>query len=207
MFSFPKSLSVCLPNRHSHRLPPVQQAHCRRMTAEFSSACSANRLFRKNGLHGKKGTLIHVGAKTAQYKGNAAPGFTPCLPKLLFHKFGGIFSKTKKDCFPAISAENFGFSAAYIFWLSPKSHLFRRVVFLGFSRVGKTLNRYSLPAIHVRRTGSRACCKMVPAFPHLGCTGQKPPRVFHAESLWLPRHSDLSGICRWSDSFFTHNNT
>ena len=140
--------------------------------------------------------LIHVGARTAQYKGNAAPGFTPCLPKLLFHKFGRIFSKTKKDCFPAISAENFGFSAAYIFWLSPKSHLFRRVVFLGFSRVGKTLNRYSLPAIHVRRTGSRACCKMVPAFPHLGCTGQKPPRVFHAESLWLPRHSDLSGICR-----------
>ena len=117
------------------------------------------------------------------------------------------FPKQKKDCFPAISAENFGFSAAYIFWLSPKSHLFRRVVFLGFSRVGKTLNRYSLPAIHVRRTGSRACCKMVPAFPHLGCTGQKPPRVFHAESLWLPRHSDLSGICRWSDSFFTHNNT
>ena len=151
--------------------------------------------------------LIHVGARAAQYKDNAAPGFTPCLPKLLFHKFGGIFSKTKKDCFPAISAENFGFSAAYIFWLSPKSHLFRRVVFLGFSRVGKTLNRYSLPTIHVRRTGSRACCKMVPAFPHLGCTGQKPPRVFHAESLWLPRHSDLSGICRWSDSFFTHNNT
>ena len=40
--------------------------------------------------------LIHVGARAAQYKGNAAPGFTPCLPKLLFHKFGGIFSKTKK---------------------------------------------------------------------------------------------------------------
>gem|GEM_PF-3999714 len=54
MFSLLKSLSVCLPNRHSHRLPPVQQAHCRRMTAEFSSACSANRLFKKNGLHGKR---------------------------------------------------------------------------------------------------------------------------------------------------------
>uniref|UniRef100_UPI0023F6580E hypothetical protein n=1 Tax=Ruminococcus callidus TaxID=40519 RepID=UPI0023F6580E len=40
--------------------------------------------------------LIHVGARAAQYKGNAAPDFTPCLPKLLFHKFGGIFSKTKK---------------------------------------------------------------------------------------------------------------
>jgi hypothetical protein len=26
MFSFPKSLSVCLLNRHSHRLPPVLQA-------------------------------------------------------------------------------------------------------------------------------------------------------------------------------------
>ena len=128
-------------------------------------------------------------------------------PNCFFTSSEEYFPKRKKDCFPAISAENFGFSAAYIFWLSPKSHLFRRVVFLGFSRVGKTLNRYSLPAIHVRRTGSRACCKMVPAFPHLGCTGQKPPRVFHAESLWLPRHSDLSGICRWSDSFFTHNNT
>ena len=75
------------------------------------------------------------------------------------------------------------FFAVWFFWVSQE--------------LEKTLNRYSLPAIHVRRTGSRACCKMVPAFPHLGCTGQKPPRVFHAESLWLPRHSDLSGICRW----------
>ena len=151
--------------------------------------------------------LIHVGARAAQYKGNAAPGFTPCLPKLLFHKFGGIFSKTKKGLLSCDLCGELRILRRVHFWLSPKSHLFRRVVFLGFSRVGKTLNRYSLPAIHVRRTGSRACCKMVPAFPHLGCTGQKPPRVFHAESLWLPRHSDLSGICRWSDSFFTHNNT
>ena len=146
--------------------------------------------------------------KGSTVQGQRCPRFHTVPAQTAFSQVRrNIFQNKKKDCFPAISAENFGFSAAYIFWLSPKSHLFRRVVFLGFSRVGKTLNRYSLPAIHVRRTGSRACCKMVPAFPHLGCTGQKPPRVFHAESLWLPRHSDLSGICRWSDSFFTHNNT
>ena len=146
--------------------------------------------------------------KGSTVQGQRCPRFhTVPAQTAFFTSSEEYFPKQKKDCFPAISAENFGFSAAYIFWLSSKSHLFRRVVFLGFSRVGKTLNRYSLPAIHVRRTGSRACCKMVPAFPHLGCTGQKPPRVFHAESLWLPRHSDLSGICRWSDSFFTHNNT
>ena len=95
--------------------------------------------------------LIHVGARAAQYKGNAAPGFTPCLPKLLFHKFGGIFSKTQKNCFPAISAENFGFSAAYIFWLSPKSHLIRRVVFLGFSRVGKTSRQHRTKIVRQMR--------------------------------------------------------
>ena len=146
--------------------------------------------------------------KGSTVQGQRCPRFHTMPAQTAFSQVRrNIFQNKKKDCFPAISAENFGFSAAYIFWLSPKSHLFRRVVFLGFSRVGKTLNRYSLPAIHVRRTGSRACCKTVPAFPYLGCTGQKPPRVFHAESLWLPRHSDLSGICHWSDSFFTHNNT
>ncbi len=145
--------------------------------------------------------------KGSTVQGQRCPRFHTVPAQTAFSQVRRNIFQNTKNCFPAISAENFGFSAAYIFWLSPKSHLFRRVVFLGFSRVGKTLNRYSLPTIHVRRTGSRACCKMVPAFPHLGYTGQKPPRVFHAESLWLPRHSDLSGICRWSGSFFTHNNT
>ena len=142
--------------------------------------------------------LIHVGARAAQYKGNAAPGFTPCLPKLLFSQVRrNIFQNKKRIAFLR-SLRRTSDSPPRTFSGCPRKATFFAVWFFWVSQeLEKTLNRYSLPAIHVRRTGSRACCKMVPAFPHLGCTGQKPPRVFHAESLWLPRHSDLSGICRW----------
>ena len=139
MFSFPKSLLVCLPNRHSYRPPPVQQAHCRRMTAEFSPVCSASRLF-KERTASKKGTLIHVGARAARHKGNAAPSFVQCLPKLLFHKFRGIFSKIQKSIIFLRSLRRTSGSPPHTFSGCPrKATFFRRVVFLGFSRVGKTL--------------------------------------------------------------------
>ena len=100
--------------------------------------------------------------------------------------------QTKKDCFPR-SAGELQFSAAYIFWLSRKATFFAVWFFWVSPELEKLLNRYSLPAIHVRRTGSRAVVKWFQLSRTFWVHWSKTAPSFMQNLLWLPRHSDLSG--------------